>query len=104
MLDFERTSWYIGCVACGAPASGLPTPNKNLQMTRSFRLTGSWLSFAVFLVTLASASFAQTRPLIQDIQVTQNNQAKPSGSPSLIQKTGSVTTAASTNVVRTLFP
>jgi len=53
---------------------------------------------------LAGASFAQTRPLIQEIQVVQNNQAKPSGSPSLVQKTGSVTTAASTNVVRTLFP
>jgi D-alanyl-D-alanine carboxypeptidase/D-alanyl-D-alanine-endopeptidase (penicillin-binding protein 4) len=73
-------------------------------MTRSFRLTRSWLSFAVFLVTLAGASFAQTRPLLQDIQVAPNNQAKPSGSPSLVQKTGSVTPSASTNVVRTLFP
>ena len=73
-------------------------------MRRSFRLTGSWLSFAVILLTLATASSAQTRPLFQDIQVNQNNQAKPSGSPSLIQKTGSVSAAASTNVVRTLFP
>ena len=51
-------------------------------------------------------NFGQSAPLLQDIKVIKDNpQAKAAGTPTLVQKTGSVTTApAPLNPVRTHFP
>ena len=73
-------------------------------MIRTSRITGTWLSVAVFLVA-TGVGFGQSQPLLQDIKVVrQNGPASPSGTPSLIQKTGSAAAVAPANVVRTLFP
>ncbi|MFN0277397.1 MAG: D-alanyl-D-alanine carboxypeptidase [Pyrinomonadaceae bacterium] len=75
-------------------------------MTTSARKTSNWLIVALMLLT-AGFGFGQgAPPLLQDIKVVKDNfSAKPSGTPALVQKTGSVFPAPVTlNPVRTLFP
>jgi serine-type D-Ala-D-Ala carboxypeptidase/endopeptidase (penicillin-binding protein 4) len=74
-----------------------------IKMKRTFRSTIAWL-VAATLLSLPVGGTAQTKPLFQDIQVVKSRPAA-SQTPSLVQKTGSVTASnVSTNTVRTLFP
>jgi len=71
-------------------------------MKRPFRTTAAWISIALIAFLTVSVP-AQTKPLFQDIQVNKPQPA-PGATPSLVQKTGSVSSTASVNTVRTLFP
>lgn len=76
-------------------------------MTTSTRKTVNWFFFSVLILLTTGLSFGQSAPpLLQDIQVKKDNySAKPSGTPTLVQKTGSVNSApAPLNPLRTLFP
>ncbi|MBK8465124.1 MAG: D-alanyl-D-alanine carboxypeptidase [Chloracidobacterium sp.] len=71
-------------------------------MSRSIRKTINLLCIAAILCLTAGVNFGQSspQPLLQDIKVV-----RPSSTPNLIQKTGSVSPApVSSNAVRTLFP
>ena len=93
------------CDIFGELTSVLPDPKlKTNPMKRSDRRISAWLFAAVFFAC-AGIGIGQAQPLLQDIKVVkQNNQAIPTGTPSLIQKTGSSTVTVPTNAVRTLFP
>ena len=73
-------------------------------MTRQFRSINFCLLAVVQIFSLTLTGLAQTKPFIQDIQVVKTDTG--SKTPSLVQKTGSVTpvTKPPVNAVRTLFP
>ncbi len=76
-------------------------------MTIVTRKTANWLLISALMLLTARVGFGQSAPpLLQDIKVVKDNfAAKPSGTPALVQKTGSVASAPVTlNPVRTLFP
>ncbi len=75
-------------------------------MTTATRKTVNWFFFSALILLTAGINFGQSSPppLLQDIQVVKDNySAKPKGTPTLVQKTGS-TAPSSLNPVRTLFP
>lgn len=77
-------------------------PKSSISMSRSIWKIRNLVCIAVILGVSAGVSFAQGSPppLLQDIKVV-----RPSSTPNLIQKTGSVSPApVSSNAIRTLFP
>lgn len=84
----------------------LTEPNPKL-MTRSFQNPLRWLFVATLVFLNAGVNFAQGSrpPLLQDITVPKTNvTAAPSGTPSLIQRTGSTAPTMANSSIRTLFP
>ena len=82
----------------------LSTTRHKTHMTRQFRSINFCLLAVVQIFSLTLTGLAQTKPFIQDIQVVKTDTG--SKTPSLVQKTGSVTpvTKPPVNAVRTLFP
>jgi len=77
-------------------------PKNSISMSQHIRKTLHFLFIAAVLCVATGVSFAQgsPQPLLQDIKVV-----RPTSTPNLIQKTGSVLPApVSSNAVRTLFP
>ena len=63
-----------------------------------------WPGIAVFVAVFGAAVFAQSHPLLQDIQVQKGPSGPAASSDPLVKKTSSVSATAALNAVKTSFP
>ncbi len=93
---------FISALLFAAPkACRSVLPNISVSMSLAVQKFGYLLCIAAAVSLTAGMSYGQSAPpLLQDIKVV-----KPQSTPTLVQRTGSVSPApVSPNVVRTLFP